>query len=92
MTGAQEGSKGPKALRAPMPGLVVKVEVREGDTVFSGQGLVIVEAMKMENELKSERDGTVKRVAVEPGQTVEKDQVLVEFHAPAAAPEEGMER
>jgi pyruvate carboxylase subunit B len=91
MVGSKEGAKGPKALRAPMPGLVVKVEVKEGDTVVPGQGLVIVEAMKMENELKCERDGRVSRVAVAPGQAVEKDQVLLEFEAPEVPEEEGSE-
>jgi len=75
-------SGAPRTLRAPMPGLVLKVEVEEGDQVVKGQGLVIVEAMKMENELKAEGDGRVGRVSVSPGQTVEKDQILVEFQAP----------
>jgi biotin carboxyl carrier protein len=79
MTGVKEGSLGPVALRAPMPGLVIKVEAGEGDEVVPGQGLVIVEAMKMENELKSERGGRISRVLVEAGQIVQKDQVLVEF-------------
>lgn len=70
---------GPKPLRAPMPGLVVKVEVAEGDRVERGQGLVVVEAMKMENELKAESPGRVIAVRVAPGDAVEKDQVLVEL-------------
>ena len=70
---------GPKALKAPMPGMVVRVEVEVGQTVAPGDGLVIVEAMKMENELKSEGAGRVSRVLVQPGQTVEKDQTLIEF-------------
>ena len=64
---------------------MVKVEVEEGDLVQPGQGLVIVEAMKMENELKCEAEGEVARVLIEPGQPVEKDQVLVEFLAPSDA-------
>jgi pyruvate carboxylase subunit B len=86
MAGIPEGQRGPKALRAPMPGLVVKVEVGEGEAVETGQGLVIVEAMKMENELKADTPGIVSRVLVEPGQAVDKDQVLVEFEVPAASP------
>ena len=82
MAGVREGTAGPRALRAPMPGLVVKIEIQEGDEVAAGQGLVIVEAMKMENELKSEADGRIKRILVNPGEAVEKDQVLVEFEAP----------
>ena len=68
-----------------MPGLVVKVEVAEGDAVHPGQGLLIVEAMKMENELKAEAAGFVARIHVGPGEAVEKDQVLIDF----AAPDEG---
>ncbi len=91
MAGASEGPKGPGALRAPMPGLVVKVEVGVGDEVRAGQGLVIVEAMKMENELKSEGEGRIARILVQPGQPVEKDQVLVEFESPDEAPGKGSE-
>jgi biotin carboxyl carrier protein len=72
---------GPAPLRAPMPGLVVRVEVEEGDEVDAGQGVVIVEAMKMENELRAEAPGRVKAVRVQEGTAVEKDQVLVEFEA-----------
>lgn len=79
MTGSGEGVAGPKALKAPMPGLVVKVEVAEGDLVTKGQGLVIVEAMKMENELKCGGEAVVRKVLIVPGEAVEKDQVLMEF-------------
>lgn len=79
MTGAGAGPAGPRPIRAPMPGLVVKVEVSEGDRVAPGQGVVIVEAMKMENELKAEGFGVVSRVLVAAGEPVEKDQVLIEL-------------
>lgn len=91
LTGTRPGVGGPGILKAPMPGLVIKVEVQEGDTVVGGQGLVIVEAMKMENELKAEGEGRVARVLVAPGETVEKDQVLVEFESPEDASERGPE-
>ncbi len=81
MAQARGVREGPRALHAPMPGLVVKVEVGEGDEVFPGQGLVIVEAMKMENELKAEAHGRVVAVRVGPGQAVEKGQVLLELEA-----------
>jgi biotin carboxyl carrier protein len=81
MTGASAGHAGPRPIRAPMPGLVVKVEVGEGDTVQEGQGVVIVEAMKMENELRAEGPGMVSRVLVSEGEAVEKDQVLIEMIA-----------
>jgi biotin carboxyl carrier protein len=70
---------GPPPLKAPMPGLVVRVEVAVGDVVARGQGVVIVEAMKMENELHAPGPARVKTVHVEAGTAVEKDAVLVEF-------------
>ena len=82
LTGAAAVPSGPKPVRAPMPGMVVRVEVAEGDQVGPGQGLLIVEAMKMENELRAETAGRVRRVHVAAGEAVAKDQILVEF-APA---------
>jgi pyruvate carboxylase subunit B len=76
MTGAGE-DEAEKTIVAPMPGLVMKVEVEVGQTVKAGQGVVIVEAMKMENELKAPADGVVARIEVQPGQTVEKGATLV---------------
>lgn len=67
------------AVKAPMPGLVVRVLVSAGDTVSAGQGLLALEAMKMENEIRAPAAGVVGRVAVEPGQAVEKGQVLLEL-------------
>ncbi len=81
MTGAGSAALGPRPIAAPMPGMVLKVEVAEGDVVQPGQGVVIVEAMKMENELKSTGAGRVTRVHVRRGDAVEKDQVLVELEA-----------
>ncbi len=57
-------------VKAPMPGMVVALEVKEGDTVKSGQGLVVLEAMKMQNELRSPRAGRVTTVKVKPGDKV----------------------
>ncbi len=64
-------------LVAPMPGLVVRVPVKEGDEVTAGQGLVVLEAMKMENELKAAGAGRVARVHVAPGAKVERGAALV---------------
>jgi pyruvate carboxylase subunit B len=86
MTGASVAAAGPKPVRAPMPGLVVRVEVAEGDEVKPGQGLVIVEAMKMENELRAEVAGRVKAIHVQAGEAVEKDQVLIDLAGPQAKP------
>lgn len=70
-----------QALKAPMPGLVVRVLVVEGDQVEAGQGLVVLEAMKMENELKATMAGIVKSVRAAAGTTVEKGQLLLEVGA-----------
>src|SRR5512142_2128076 len=64
-------------LRAPMPGLVVAIPVSEGQAVKRGQVLLMLESMKMQNELKSPRDGTVSRVRVKAGETVEQKQTLL---------------
>ncbi len=64
-------------LKAPMPGLVVAIPVEEGQEIKKGQVLLILESMKMQNELKSPRDGIVGRVRVEPGEKVEQKQTLL---------------
>jgi biotin carboxyl carrier protein len=79
--------KGPQAtgggtVRAPMPGLVVRIEVAEGQEVDAGAGLVVVEAMKMENELRAPRAGMVQTVHVAVGQAVEKGTSLVTLASP----------
>ncbi|MBI5524846.1 MAG: biotin/lipoyl-binding protein [Deltaproteobacteria bacterium] len=68
-----------RRLRTPMPGLVTAVEAKAGDQVKAGDGLVTVEAMKMQNELRAESDATVKEVRVRPGQVVDKNDVLIVF-------------
>ena len=68
---------GPHEVRAPIPGRVVSVAVAEGDEVKAGQPLLVLEAMKMENQLCAEGAGKVERVLVSPGATVEGGQVLV---------------
>jgi biotin carboxyl carrier protein len=64
-------------LKAPMPGMVVVIPVNEGDIVQKGQVLLILESMKMQNELKSPKDGTVHRIRVRSGETVEQRQSLL---------------
>jgi pyruvate carboxylase subunit B len=62
-----------------MPGLIVRVNVQAGDQVHAGQGLVVMEAMKMENELRVQVAGRVRTVLVSPGSVVEKGAVLIEL-------------
>ncbi len=66
-----------RELRAPMPGLLVTLLAKPGDTIEASQPLAVLRAMKMENELSLARGGTVVTVNVEPGQTVEQGQVLL---------------
>jgi biotin carboxyl carrier protein len=79
LAGSVAKPAGPSSLAAPMPGLVVRVLVRAGDRVQPGQGLVVIEAMKMENELRASAAAVVRAVAVSPGNAVEKGTMLVEF-------------
>ncbi len=66
-------------LLSPMPGLLIDVMVKEGDSVTAGDSLAIVEAMKMENVLKAERNGTVAKIVATPGSTLDVDQKILEF-------------
>ena len=75
--GAADQASGPQRVVAPMPGKVVRVLVKPGDDVKARQGLVVVEAMKMENELRAARDGRVRDVAVAEGQSVDAGTVLL---------------
>ena len=68
---------GEVSIRAPMPGLIVRVPVAEGQAVSKGETVVLLESMKMENELKSPRDGMVHRIYVGAGDSVEQNKVLV---------------
>ena len=77
MSTTEDTSSGPKTIVSPMPGRVVNVLVNEGDEVMKGQGIVIVEAMKMENELKAPRDGIISKIIVSTDNTVESNQPLV---------------
>ena len=79
LSGASAAATGPAPLKAPMPGLVVRVSVAVGDTVTAGQGLVAIEAMKMENELRCVAGGRVKAVHAVIGQAVEEGALLVEI-------------
>lgn len=66
-------------LKSPMPGLVLDIKVKVGQTVAEGEGIIVLEAMKMENVLKAPADVVIKSILVEKGKNVEKNAVLVEF-------------
>ena len=79
LSAASAGPVGPAPILAPMPGLIVRVNVKVGDTVEAGQGIVVMEAMKMENELRASAPGTVKLIHAVVGSAVEKGTVLIEM-------------
>ena len=66
-------------LVAPMPGLIVEILTKPGAQVYAGDGLLILEAMKMENKLTASRDGIIKSISVKKSDTVDKGMVLIEF-------------
>jgi biotin carboxyl carrier protein len=76
-SGGQVIQSGDIHLKAPMPGLVVTIQVEEGQQVASGEILIILESMKMQNELKAPREGIIGRLRVKPGDNVENNQVLL---------------
>lgn len=77
--GMETGKKKLKELKAPMPGLVLDIKVNVGDTVAEGQDLLVLEAMKMENAIKSPQDGVIESIVVSKQDKVDKNQVLVSF-------------
>ncbi len=78
---ASQGTEGGSfTVKAPMPGLVLKVLVKLGATVSKGDGLLVLEAMKMENEVKADRSGRVESISVSERQPVEKGSLLMTFH------------
>ena len=79
LAGVAAGAAGPAPLVAPMPGLIVRVNAQPGDQVRQGQSLVVMEAMKMENELRAQVAATVRSVLVTAGTAVEKGTVLIEL-------------
>ncbi|MEO1517295.1 MAG: acetyl-CoA carboxylase biotin carboxyl carrier protein subunit [Bacteroidota bacterium] len=73
------GSRKANEIKAPMPGLVLEVSVAVGESVTAGQGLIILEAMKMENIIKAGGDGVVKAIHVGKGEAVDKGAMLIEM-------------
>ncbi len=68
-----------KNIKAPMPGIVIRVDINIGDTISKGQNLMTIEAMKMENIIKSPLDGVIKEINISSGDKVEKNQILFSF-------------
>lgn len=83
LTGDPKAKSGAGTLVAPMPGLVVRVQVEAGQDVAAGAPVIVLEAMKMENQLKAAAPARIVAIRVETGQAVEKGQVLLEFGPPA---------
>ena len=81
ITAAAAGAAGPAPVVAPMPGLIVRVNVAVGDIVQAGQGVIVMEAMKMENELRAPSAGRVRTLTAEAGVAVEKGVILLELEA-----------
>ncbi len=79
LSAAAAGAQGPAPIVAPMPGLIVRLHVQVGDQVAADQPVVVMEAMKMENELRAKAAGRVKVIHAQPGKAVEKGTVLVEL-------------
>jgi biotin carboxyl carrier protein len=75
---AHEGHSGSAQIRAPMPGKIIRVLLKEGDPVQPNQGILVMEAMKMQNEIKSPKSGTVKKVGVTAGSAVNSGDLLAE--------------
>jgi pyruvate carboxylase subunit B len=78
-TGRAARRPGAAVIRAPMPGLVVRVQVERGQRLEAGAGVVVLEAMKMENEISAPGPGVVRKIHVAPGQAVEKGAALLEM-------------
>lgn len=76
------GGDGNGSVESPMPGTIVAIKVAEGDTVTSGQAVVVIESMKMQNEISASIDGTVKKVACSVGDQVGLGDLLVEIEPP----------
>ena len=76
-SGGQVIQSGDIHLKAPMPGMVIAIPVEQGQEVTSGDNVIILESMKMQNELKAPRDGVISRLRVKPGDNVDQNQVLL---------------
>ncbi|HPU35203.1 MAG TPA: biotin/lipoyl-binding protein [Bacillota bacterium] len=76
-TGSSPGNSAGKTINSPMPGTILSIKVNSGDQVKRGQVLIILEAMKMENEIMADSDGTIRDIHVSPGQSVQTGDLLI---------------
>ena len=76
---AVPGGEAASVVKAPLPGLIIDVKVREGEKVKAGQNIVVMEAMKMENQIQATADGTVKKIFVKKGDNVAEGNAMVEI-------------
>jgi biotin carboxyl carrier protein len=76
---APAGAGGAGAIKAPIPGVIVSITIKEGDSIKKSQEVCVLEAMKMKNSIKSQRDGKVVSLKVKVGDHVQKDQIIVEL-------------
>jgi biotin carboxyl carrier protein len=81
--GKETAVSGDATIKSPMPGIIIATPIAEGEPVQKGDKIIILESMKMENELRAPRDGIVARLQVKPGDSVEKGQTLAVIAAPA---------
>lgn len=79
MTNGDAGKRIKKEIHSPMPGIIKKLNVSEGQSVMKGDVLLVLEAMKMENEIRAASDGVIKKIKVSQMNTVEKNELLLEF-------------
>lgn len=77
--GKSEKSRSESEVRAPMPGLILRIEVKTGQEITAGQPLLVIEAMKMENEIRAASAGVVKEILVQPQQAVERNDLMIKI-------------
>ena len=75
----KKSASGGQTIKAPLPGTILKISVKEGDAVKTGQNLIIMEAMKMENQVLAEKDGVISAIKVKEGDAVLQDDILIEI-------------
>lgn len=78
---APQADSNPKMVKAPLPGVVIAIKVKTGDTVAAGQELLVIEAMKMKNVIRANRSGKIATISVNVGETVQHHDLLIEYES-----------